>query len=890
MSQVMSEFSIGQRWVSQTEPELGLGTVLKIEERRISIAFDAAETERLFTADEAPLSRVTFHVGDTITDKEGTQHTVEEVFEHNSLLFYRTTNDAMVCETELSSDFRQDNAKSRLLSGQLDKGKWFSLRQQAWQHFGTWSQSPVQGFTGVRAEPLAHQLYIAKEVADRQAPRVMLADEVGLGKTIEAGYILSRRWLRFGPSTTLILVPHALRFQWFVELKRRFNLNASLPDTADDIDSNQQLVIAPTNWLNDAQASANLLMLMPELVIIDEAQHITPDQASFSRVERLARMAPGFILISATPEQLGEAAHLARLRLLEPGQFDNAEQLAELEANQQHMAELAISLSQENETSEQLAEIARLTDLSASQIKADHQLALDRLVDRHGTGRVLFRNLRRNIPGFPKRQLITHDTDDIVQWVCQFVSDHKDQKSLVIARSKALLDDIADALWSKQGLHAALMHDGQRLDELDRVAAYFADPEQAVPVLLTTEIGAEGRNFQFCRNLVMADLPTQPDRLEQRIGRLDRIGQEHDIQIHVPTCDASSKARLRWFDEALNIFTRPNPVASRVQKEFLDRVEKFVTKQIDEAVLSDAKARSESLLAAMESGRDVLLERASCRQPYAAALAQAMQAQTGDAHISQFVEAVLNALNVYYEQLDQDCMLIQPVDNMLVPALPGLPSEGKTFTTKRSVALARDDIDLLTWDHPLVQGLLEILTTGELGTAAVMQFTTQALPAGTILLEALITLRVPGPRRFQPDQYHAPQTLRILTEATGTKNLAAALPGDKLDPLLTNIPKKVARQVLQMKRDELATMLTALPVLASEPLNEFSRDAQHAVERQLNERLSQLQWIASNNPLFDQQEVEALETQRDALLSALEGGAQLHIDALRLIVCTPEDH
>ncbi|WP_158584059.1 helicase-related protein [Salinibius halmophilus] len=886
----MSEFSIGQRWVSQSEPELGLGIVLKIDERRITIAFDAAETERLFTADEAPLSRVAFHAGDSITDKEGQTHTVEEVFEHNNLLFYRTTDDAMVCETELSPDFRQDNAKTRLLSGQLDKGKWFSLRQQAWQHFGQWSQSPVQGFTGVRAEPLAHQLYIAKEVADRQAPRVMLADEVGLGKTIEAGYILSRRWLKFGPSTTLILVPHALRFQWFVELKRRFNLNASLPETAEDIDSNHQLIIAPTNWLNDAEASASLLMLMPELVIIDEAQHMTPEQAAFSRVERLARMAPGFILISATPEQLGETAHLARLRLLEPGQFDNAEKLAELEADQQHMAELAVALSEENETPAQLADIVKLTGLSESAIKSDHQLALDRLVDRHGTGRVLFRNLRRNIPGFPKRELVQHDTDSVVDWVCTFVAEHKSEKSLVIARSKALLDEIADALWSKQGLHAALMHDGQRLDELDRVAAYFADPEENVPVLLTTEIGAEGRNFQFCQHLVMADLPTQPDRLEQRIGRLDRIGQLHDIQIHVPTVDDTARARLRWFDEALGIFTRPNPVASRVQKEFMDRVEKYVSKHVDEAVISDARQRSDELIAAMENGRDVLLERASCRQPYAAQLAEAVSAQTGDDNIADFVEAVLNALNVFYEQLDDDTMLIQPVDNMLVPSLPGLPSEGKTFTTKRSVALARDDIDLLTWDHPLVQGLLEILTTGELGTAAVMRFTTEALPAGTILLEALITLRVPGPRRFQPDQYHAPQTLRILTEATGTKNLSAALPGEKLDPLLTNIPKKVARQVLQMKRDELATMLAALPTLATADLDGFSQTAQQAVERQLNERLSQLQWIASNNPLFDQQEVEALETQRDALLSALEGGAQLHIDALRLIVCTPEDH
>lgn len=890
MSLGMSEFSIGQRWVSQSEPELGLGVVLKIDERRITIAFDAADTERLFTADEAPLSRVVFHPGDTITDKDEQPHQVEEVFEHNQLTFYRCIDDSLICETELSPDFRQDNAKSRLLSGQLDKGKWFSLRQQAWQYLGDWAQSPVQGFTGVRAEPLAHQLYIAKEVADRQQPRVMLADEVGLGKTIEAGYILSRRWLKFGPSQTLILVPHALRFQWFIELKRRFNLDATLPDSFEDIDSQAQLIIAPTNWLNDAEASASLLMLMPELVVVDEAQHLTPEQGAFARLERLARMAPGLILISATPEQLGEGAHLARLRLLEPGQFDNAEQLAELEQDQQQMAQLASELSEPTVSSETLAAVASLTDLSPEQVSQTPQRALDRLVDRHGTGRVLFRNLRRNIPGFPKRQLVRHDVEDLASWVCDFVKTHKNEKSLIIARSKALLDELADALWRQQGLHAALMHDGQRLDELDRVAAYFAAPDEQVPVLLTTEIGAEGRNFQFCRHLIMADLPNQPDRLEQRIGRLDRIGQQHDIQIHVPVNDASSAQRLRWYDQALGIFTRPNPVASRVQNEFSDRLEKFISKQIDDAVIDDAKAVSDSLLSKMETGRDVLLERASCRQPFASELAKAMAAQTNDANISQFVEAVLNALNVFYEQLDEHSMLIQPVDNMLVPSLPGLPSEGKTFTTNRQVALSRDDIDLLTWDHPLVQGLLEILTTGELGTASVMRFTTQALPAGTLLLEASVTLRVPGPQGMQPDQYLAPRVLRILTEETGSKNLAAALPSDKLAAMLSNVPKKVARQVLQMKRDEVTTMLGALPEMAHQALTDYTEQAREAVEAKLNERLAKLQWIADHNPLFDDKEVASLTTQRDTLLSALSGGAQLHIDALRLIVCTPEDH
>lgn len=106
-----------------------------------------------------------------------------------------------------------------------------------------------------------------------------------------------------------------------------------------------------------------------------------------------------------------------------------------------------------------------------------------------------------------------------------YLTSHRSQKVLVICAKAATALQLEQVLREREGIRAAVFHEGMSIIERDRAAAWFAEEDTGAQVLLCSEIGSEGRNFQFASNPVMFDLPFNPDLLEQRIGRLDRIGR-----------------------------------------------------------------------------------------------------------------------------------------------------------------------------------------------------------------------------------------------------------------------------------------------------------------------------------------------------------------------------
>ena len=232
----MDQFIPGQRWISSNESELGLGLVLEVAYKRVTLLFLASNEKRIYAIENAPLTRVKFSVGDEIISSDERPLIVVDLIESGGLITYIGKDPAgheiRLEEIELSHNIQFNKPQDRLFTGHIDPTAWFLLRYRTWELLQQHQLSPVKGLIGGRTSLIKHQLYIAHEAANRTAPRIMLADEVGLGKTIEAGMIIHQRIINGLSKRILIIVPESLLHQWLVEMLRRFNLKFSIFDEA----------------------------------------------------------------------------------------------------------------------------------------------------------------------------------------------------------------------------------------------------------------------------------------------------------------------------------------------------------------------------------------------------------------------------------------------------------------------------------------------------------------------------------------------------------------------------------------------------------------------------------------------------------------------------------
>ncbi len=149
------------------------------------------------------------------------------------------------------------------------------------------------------------------------------------------------------------------------------------------------------------------------------------------------------------------------------------------------------------------------------------------------------------------------DNDPRVDWLLNTMKDLQPAKVLLICKSKEKVLALEEVLSMRANLKVGVFHEDLTIVQRDRNAAWFSELDGA-QILLCSEIGSEGRNFQFAHHLILFDLPLHPELLEQRIGRLDRIGQTENIHIHIPyLANSPQHVLVRWFHEGLNALKTP---------------------------------------------------------------------------------------------------------------------------------------------------------------------------------------------------------------------------------------------------------------------------------------------------------------------------------------------
>lgn len=875
----MSEFVQGQRWVVDSEPELGLGTVTFIEGRTVRIYFEKGNCERTYAADIAPLTRIAYSVDDDISTTEGHSGTITAIEEHEGLYFYRLGNDQIIPETSLSPEIQVNQPFIRLVTGQLDKPNWFFFKRRLSEAMTRTWQSRLNGLLGIRANLIPHQLYVALNGCDREKVRLLLADEVGLGKTIEAGMILSRLLKLERIQRALIVVPTALQVQWLVELVRRFSISPELYRGEDHEFDSGQIHIIDHDVL--AERKEDILNGEFEIVIVDEAHNITPGSESFETLSQLSTLIDHIVLLTATPEQLGLENHFERLKLLDPAKFTDLDIFVEQEKQ-------FIQLNQDiKNLATRRDDIIKQYALDVSANDSDDRI-IEQLLDSHGVGRLMFRNARSGIAGFPERNLIVHPMENDsweskFDWLGRWLNENPEEKTLIICHS---IDDVfacESHLWKKHGIDAAVFHEEQSLIDRDKAAAYFSDTENGSQILVCSEIGSEGRNFQFCAHLICLDIPEHPDLMEQRIGRLDRIGQKREVSIHVPVFkDSSSYDHLMWFHDTLNCLEQQNPAAGAVHDKFWPELKndlKNTTK------VSVAKQYLEALQEEIKLGRDALLELNSCRQPTADNLAEKISEFEKQSPHS-LVESASELLNFYFEETREGIYSVIPSDKMLVQSLPGVPPEGCEITFSRDIANEREDVRFVSWDAPLILGLSDLVQSSEIGTAAVAVLPSRQLPAGHCLLESCFDIIIQSEFSAACRPFLSAFTVRSLAIDISDNDLSQALPEDALQKSLQEVKRHLGREIIKSKKAEIPGWYKKCEIFADTQKISIIKGAVQSARSYYDDEIARLKLLKKRNSLVDESEITALSEKAANIIDALTSHTSLHLSAVRLVVIT----
>jgi ATP-dependent helicase HepA len=731
-----------------------------------------------------------------------------------------------------------------------------------------------------------------------------------------------------------------------VEQRRRFNLRFALFDEnrceaaagsvagANPFNS-EQLVLAGLGLVaGSPERSAQAAAAGWDVVVVDEAHHLVSEgehtSPEYAAVQRIAGSTSGLLLLTATPQQLGERSHFARLHLLDPQRYDDFDRWKQESLHYQEAASVGQRLIEGTPpTPDETAALARMLGDDVVEVRSSLDSAkgrtevLDRLIDRHGPGRAMFRNTRAAMPRFPEREITLHPlpapsdaghrkrlaaelaadlgttstsrskaltltADPRVEYLLEVLSGEDPRKLLVFCANAAKAQAVKDAIEAVRRIDIAVFHEQLTLVQRDRNAAWFAEPEGA-RILICSEIGSEGRNFQHAQHLLMLDLPLDPDLVEQRIGRLDRIGQQGVVHIDVPYIEGSGSAVLaRWQHEGIGVFARPTTSSQPLLERFGTEVVRLATslatrefdteveKELSDLILETRQAHADLTLV-VEQGRDRLLEMASLRQPRADELIAAVAEAATDEDFEDFTLRLLERFHIYAEEVSPRCYLLNP-DSLRAVELPSLGAGKRTVTFDREIALLREDFEFLSWDHPLIADAIEHLCATDRGNACFTQIE-GPLPA-RMLLETVFVLESVAPRALHSGRFLPPTPIRIVTDHKGR-------PVDDADELLSDptkmeiCPRDWVTERQSTLREMFDTMLTSAEKRAELQASELRSTATDRLRSELGREARRLRELAEINQLVDTDEAEHVEQEMEQLEEHVSR-SRLRLDCARL--------
>jgi ATP-dependent helicase HepA len=472
------------------------------------------------------------------------------------------------------------------------------------------------------------------------------------------------------------------------------------------------------------------------------------------------------------------------------------------------------------------------------------------------------------------------EQDPRTGWLIDFLTSHPEDKVLVLCASRLKAEAFANAIATPER-EVARFHEDMSNIERDRQAAWFLEAD-GPQVVISSAIGAEGRNFQAARHLVLLDLPLNADRLEQSIGRVDRIGQGALVHIHVVAVSGTPQARLqRWHDGALQVFTRPWHGSPAIEREFGAQLLAAVLaadETVLETLVEQGKARNEQVVSELETGRDRLLELTSFDIDAARELQGAIGRAEKDGDLETFMMDAFERSGLDTEAIGTRSFAIRAGSEYHRP-FPGFHGEEMGVTFDRTVGLEHPERTLLTWDHPMVRDTLDGLLDHETGNAclAVVQGSSPGL-----LLEALYVAESTTDHALRADRFLPPTPIHVVIDAAGEET--------ELDENMTHDLHAADPAMLELPQVQglLPELLQQARRIAEERAPDVASRARRQMRRELEPAIAGLQARVATNPSDGPAELAAAQTELDLLTAGLQS-PRVRLDGLRLILITDDE-
>ncbi|MEK9714176.1 MAG: hypothetical protein VW258_16555, partial [Thalassolituus sp.] len=230
--------------------------------------------------------------------------------------------------------------------------------------------------------------------------------------------------------------------------------------------------------------------------------------------------------------------------------------------------------------------------------------------------------------------------------------------------------------------------------------------------------------------------------------------------------------------------------------------------------------------------------------------------------------------------LDADCILIAPGDHMLVPDLPHLPEDGFMATTNRDVALARDDVQFLSWEHPFIDQALELITSGPAGNAAVGYIDNHDFNTGDCFIQLQFAARCPAPRALQIERFLPTNAMHLSMTPRGDLKVNEPELGEFVLPL----KRGTARGLVEQKEAQVRPLISKLEKMGMGQLDKMIARAEGKAEAAYSERTARLKALSKHNPAISDSMIQAVENEAADVMNAIRN-AQLVLDSVRLVFC-----